>query len=87
VFTPGAGTTQHTFLLESGPGVAFAPDLFARPPDGRLSLVPAEFMHDPEEARRSAEKLLDLRFSVLCLGHGVPVLDDPHEAIRAALAA
>jgi len=86
VFTPGAGTTQHTFLLERDPGVAFAPDLFARTPEGPLSLVPAEFMHDPEEARRSAEKLLDLPFSVLCLGHGVPVLDDPHGAIRAALA-
>ena len=85
VFTPGAGTTQHTFLLDRGPGVAFVPDLLTRPPDGPLSLVPAEYMHDPEEARRSVEKLLDLPFSVLCLGHGAPLLDDPHGAIRAAL--
>jgi hypothetical protein len=43
-------------------------------------------MHDPAEARRSVEKLLDLPFSILCLGHGVPVTDDPKAALRAALA-
>lgn len=86
VFTPGAGTTQHSFLLEDA-RVAFTPDLFARPPGGDLMLVPAEYMHDPAEARRSAEKLLDLDFSVLCTGHGAPVLEDPKGAIRAALAA
>ena len=85
VFTPGAGTTQHTFLLDRGPGVAFVPDMLARMPDGPLFLVPAEYMHDPEEARRSVEKLLGLDFSVLCLAHGAPLLDDAHGAIRAAL--
>ncbi len=87
VFTPGAGTTQHTFLLEGEPTVAFVPDLLARPPDGPVMLVPAEYMHDPEEARRSLDKLLGLSFSVLCLSHGAPVTDDPHGAIRAALEA
>jgi hypothetical protein len=43
-------------------------------------------MHDPAEARRSAEKLLGVDFSVLCTGHGEPVKDEPHGAIRAALA-
>ena len=57
VFTPGAGTTQHTLLLDRAPGVAFVPDMLARPPDGPLSLVPAEYMHDPDEARRSVEKI------------------------------
>lgn len=86
VFTPGAGTRQHS-LLDAGRGVLFTPDLFILPPGGRLTLTPAEYMHDPAEARRSAEKLLDLEFSVLCTGHGEPVRDDPKAAIRAALAA
>jgi hypothetical protein len=44
-------------------------------------------MHDPEEARRSLERLVDEhRFDVLCLSHGVPVTDDPVAQIRAALA-
>ena len=85
IFTPGAGTTQHTFLLEGNQGVAFVPDLLMRPPDSKLGLVPAEFMHDPDEARRSVEKLLVLHFSVLCLSHGLPVLDDPQAAIRTAI--
>lgn len=87
IFTPGAGTTQHTLLREGDPSVAFVADLLACPPGGAVALVPAEYMHDPEEARRSTEKLLDLDFSVLCLAHGVPVLDDPKAKIRNALAA
>lgn len=85
IFTPGAGTTQHTLLLEQAGGVAFVPDMLWRPQGSELELVPAEFMHDPEEARRSVERLLDLEFSVLCLSHGFPVTEDPHAAIRKAL--
>lgn len=84
IFTPGAGTTQHSFLQPEA-GALFTPDLFTRDPDGPLTLVPAEFMHDPEEARRSARRLLDLHFAILCTAHGAPVADDPHGAIRRAL--
>jgi glyoxylase-like metal-dependent hydrolase (beta-lactamase superfamily II) len=87
VFTPGAGTAQHSFLLEREGGILFTPDLFYRPPGAELMLVPAQYMHDPEQARRTAEQLLDLAFAVLCSGHGMPVTDDPKSAIRAALAA
>jgi glyoxylase-like metal-dependent hydrolase (beta-lactamase superfamily II) len=86
VFTPGAGTRQHS-LLDERRGVLFTPDLFVVPPGGALALTPAQYMHDPAEARRSAERLLELDFSVLCTGHGEPVRGDPKAAIRAALAA
>lgn len=84
VYTPGAGTTQHTLLLEDR-GVVFCPDLLMIPPDGELMLVPARYMHDPEEARRSVEKVLDLEFDVLCTGHGGAVVSDAKGALRAAL--
>ena len=85
IFTPGAGTTQHTLIRERDPRVAFVPDMLARPVGAPLMLVPAEFQHDPAEGRRSTEKLLELDFSVLCLAHGTPVVSDPHGAIREAL--
>jgi hypothetical protein len=85
VFTPGAGTTQHTLVHESEPAVAFVSDLLTNAPGEPLAMVPARYMHDPAEARRSLERLLDIPFSVLCVGHGVPVLDDPKAAIRRAL--
>jgi len=85
IFTPGAGTTQHSLLLERDGGVLFTPDLFVVPPDGRLALIPAEYAHDIEQARTTAERLLELDFAVLCTGHGVPVADDPKAAVRAAL--
>jgi glyoxylase-like metal-dependent hydrolase (beta-lactamase superfamily II) len=86
IFSPGPGTTQHSLLLARDGGVLFTADLFVAAPGEELSFVPAEFMHDFAEARRTAERLLDLEFAVLCTGHGVPVTDDPKAAIRAALA-
>ncbi len=82
IFTPGAGTTQHSLLRD---GVLFTPDLFVRPPGAALALIPEEYAHDPEQARQTAERLLDLDFTVLCLGHGAPVTDNPKAAIREAL--
>jgi glyoxylase-like metal-dependent hydrolase (beta-lactamase superfamily II) len=84
-FTPGAGTTQHTFLLDQQGGVAFVPDLFANVPGSGLAIVGEEYMPDPREARRSIRKLLDLPFDVLCLDHGAPVTDDPKAAISGML--
>ena len=86
IFTPGAGTTQHSLLLDREGGVLFTPDLFVHPAGSELALIPAEYAHDPEQARRTAEKLLDVDFAVLCTGHGAPVTDDPKAAIRSALA-
>jgi glyoxylase-like metal-dependent hydrolase (beta-lactamase superfamily II) len=85
IFTPGAGTTQHSLLLGREGGVLFTPDLFARHEGEELSMVPGQYMHDPAEAWRTAEKLLELEFAVLCTGHGLPVTDDPKAAIRRAL--
>lgn len=85
VFTPGAGTSQHT-LVATQPAVAFVPDLLVHGPGEPLALIPREYAHDVDEARRSVEALLDLDFGVLCMGHGVPIARDPKEAIRALLA-
>jgi glyoxylase-like metal-dependent hydrolase (beta-lactamase superfamily II) len=86
IFTPGAGTRQHSFQLDRDGGVVFTPDLFIHDEGAELRFVSAQYMHDPEEARRSAERLLERDFAVLCTAHGVPVTIDPHRAIRAALA-
>lgn len=83
VYTPGAGTTQHTLLRGE---LAIVPDVLLRMPDGSVQLVPEEYAHDREEARRSAEKILGLPFSVLLLLHGGVVEDDPKAQIRAAIA-
>src|SRR5581483_3788779 len=72
--------------LPGSGGVLFTPDLFVHEPGGPLGFVPSEYMHDPAQARASAERLLELDFSVLCTGHGVPVTEDPQGAIRSALA-
>jgi Metallo-beta-lactamase superfamily len=85
IFTPGAGTTQHSLLLPRDGGVLFTPDLFVRSREGPLEFVPAEYMHDADEARRTAERLLELDFGVLCSGHGAPLVGDAKQALRDAL--
>jgi Metallo-beta-lactamase superfamily len=82
VYTPGAGTTQHTLLRGE---IAIVPDVLVRAPGGAVRLVPEEYAHDIDEARRSAEKLLELPFSILLLAHGGVVEDDPKAQIRAAI--
>jgi glyoxylase-like metal-dependent hydrolase (beta-lactamase superfamily II) len=84
VFTPGAGTTQHTLLLDS-PSVAFVPDLLLQFPDGRIDFVEKKWLVSLDQARESTRRLLDLDFDVLCLGHGRPVTEDPKAAIRSVL--
>lgn len=84
VFTPGAGTSQHT-LIASAPSVAFVPDLLVHQPGEPLELIPDRYAHDVDEARVNVEKLLELPFEVLCMGHGLPITDDPEGAIRAVL--
>jgi glyoxylase-like metal-dependent hydrolase (beta-lactamase superfamily II) len=84
VFTPGAGTTQHTLLL-GDPKVAFVPDMLVETPEGRVATLASRWMYDPEQARRSVEKLLDLDFDVLCLAHGGAVTEDAKDAVRGAL--
>jgi glyoxylase-like metal-dependent hydrolase (beta-lactamase superfamily II) len=85
VFTPGAGTTQHTLLL-ANPKAAFVPDMIVETPEGRVAMLASRWMYDPEEARRSVEKLLELDIDVLCLAHGSPVTEGAKDALRGALA-
>jgi glyoxylase-like metal-dependent hydrolase (beta-lactamase superfamily II) len=86
IFTPGAGTTQHSLLFHGDRSVLFTPDLFVSSREGRLEFVPAEYMHDPEEARRTVERLLELDFDVLCTAHGAPLVGGAKQALRELLA-
>lgn len=87
IFTPGAGTTQHT-LVDRVRRAAFVSDLLVRPRGGRLALLAEDLAHDYAELRRTVEsKLLPLDVDILCLAHGEPVTDDARSAIRDALGA
>lgn len=87
IFTPGAGTTQHT-LVDGQHRAAFVSDLLVRPRGGRLALLSADLAYDSAQLRETVEtRLLALDVDVLCLGHGEPVTDNPKDALRAALGA
>ena len=86
VHVPGPEAAHYAFLRAEAPGVLFCPDLLMRDDDGVLTLIPAAWHDDPAATRESVRRLLDLDFSVLCLDHGAPVLENPHDALRDALA-
>ena len=87
LFTPGAGTTQHT-ILDRPHRAAFVSDLLVRPRGGRLALLLERFAHDPAQLRETVEtRLLPLDVDILCLGHGEPVTSDVAGALRIATSA
>jgi hypothetical protein len=87
VRTPGPEWPHYSFLLEREPGVLFCSDLISNDGGRRLRFVPPEYHEDPDETRRSVEKLLTLPFTILCLDHGAPIADEPKEALRQLLGA
>jgi glyoxylase-like metal-dependent hydrolase (beta-lactamase superfamily II) len=54
IFTPGAGTTQHT-VLDRARRAAFVSDLLVRPRGGRLALLSESLAHDPAQLRKTVE--------------------------------
>jgi hypothetical protein len=85
VFTPGAGTTQHTLLTEGQPAAVIVSDLLVRAPGHGVELVPDKYAHDPAQARASVRRLLELDFEALCMGHGEPLPQSAREAVLRAL--
>ena len=83
--TPGPEWPHYSFLLEREPGVLFCSDLISHEGGGGLSFIPPEYHEDPAATRRSVERLLQLPFSILCLDHGAPMVDDPKAALRRLL--
>jgi glyoxylase-like metal-dependent hydrolase (beta-lactamase superfamily II) len=85
IHTPGPENVHFAFWLAREPGVLFCPDLLMHGEGKELAFVPAQFHDDPETTRLSVQRLLALRFSVLCFNHGAPITKDPHAALRAVL--
>lgn len=85
VHTPGPEEVHFSFLRSGDPTVLFCADLLTHYEGRELDFVPLHYHDDPEQTRRTVEGLLEVDFDVLCLDHGSPILDEPHEAIRVLL--
>jgi glyoxylase-like metal-dependent hydrolase (beta-lactamase superfamily II) len=81
--TPGAGQSQHSLILDDY--IAFVPDLVVNPPDGEVALTPDEYLENPIQARDTVRLLLEMSVDILCPSHGLPILDDVHGQLSAAL--
>jgi glyoxylase-like metal-dependent hydrolase (beta-lactamase superfamily II) len=83
--TPGPERPHYSLLLEGEPGILFCSDLVQNDGGSELTFVPPEYHEDPAETRRSVERLLELDFTILCLAHGTPLVDEPRQALRRLL--
>lgn len=85
--TPSLGSANFAFLNDDDPErpkALFVGDLIRR----RTSESPLELAQNGYSAalvRRDVEELLQLDFDVLCLSHGGPILEGPHDALRELL--
>lgn len=86
VHTPGPEEVHFSFLREAEPRVLFCADLLTHYAGRPLDFVPLRYHDDPAQTRRTVEGFLHLDFTVLCLDHGTPIVDDPKAAIRDLLA-
>ena len=80
VHAPGPSALHHALHLERGPGLLFLGDLVMNEPHG-LGFLPDKYSSDPARSRQSLRKLLDLRFGVVCFGHGAPMLEGGRQAL------
>lgn len=83
--TPGPEWPHYSFLYEDDPGIVFCSDLVSCDETGTLRFIDPAYHEDPAATRTSVEHLLGLSFGILCLAHGVPLLDDPKAALRTVL--
>ena len=84
VHAPGPTEVHYAFHLERGRGALFCADILVH--DGkRVRFVTDAYQDDPKRTRRTARRLLALRFGVLCFDHGPPVTRNAHAAILEAL--
>ena len=85
VHAPGPNAVHFALYLPSGPGVLFLADLAIHDPVTGPRFITDDHMADPALARRSARRLLDYRFDVLCFGHGKPIVQGGRAAFEAML--
>lgn len=87
VHAPGPTGPHYALLLERprGTGVLFCADTLARTGRAGFRFVDSQYQDDPALTRKSARKLLGLRFRSLCSAHGMPAARGGREALRRAI--
>jgi len=81
---PGPAAAHHVFHVAGKPGVLLCTDLLHAGPRG-VEFLPDTYTADPEKARESARRLLEVEFEVLCFGHGDPILSSARQALADAI--
>lgn len=85
IAAPGPSASHHVFHLALGPGVLFLTDLMLHDQVLGVRFITDDHMSDPPLARRSAAKLLERPFDILCFGHGRPILKGGRAAFQGLL--
>jgi glyoxylase-like metal-dependent hydrolase (beta-lactamase superfamily II) len=85
VDTPGH-SSGHTSLLSDDLGILFTADAFGALPKRLRVGVRGFICHDPAQAKRSAEKLLEEDYRTVVFSHGPVLRDNPKERLRQVVA-
>lgn len=85
VHAPGPFGPHYALQLDRPPGFLFVADLLLNDACSGVRFLDAPHLPDPDAARRSVRRLLDLRFERLAFGHGEPILEGGREMLRTVL--
>ena len=81
IHLPGTCASESAFYVEASGGIVFSGDVVVNAQDG-LAFLPDSYCADARQNRRSARKLLELKFETLTVAHGNPI--HPHARDRFA---
>jgi len=76
---PGPGNAHHVFHIARKPGALLCTDLWHVTGRG-VEFLPDKYLSNPDRARDSARRLLEVDFDVLCFGHGDPIMKGGRQA-------
>lgn len=81
VHAPGPDPAHYVLHRAAGEGLIFLGDLLLRQADGVVRHLKADYLPDPEGARRSLRRVLTLRFDAVAFAHGEPIRSGGREAL------
>ncbi len=85
IAAPGPKGPHFALHLDRGPGVVFVTDLMMNEPDKGIVFLSDKYMQEPKRVPESARRLLDLKFDILCFGHGAPITTGGRNALEGFL--
>jgi glyoxylase-like metal-dependent hydrolase (beta-lactamase superfamily II) len=87
IHIPGTTSGETAFYMRQAGGAVFIGDALVNENKKKLAFLPKQYADDPAQSRQSLAKLLELKFKILTVAHGAPILNDAKRQLQKLLRA